>query len=172
MENMFGGIFRRRVFGVSFLVFAAGRYVLSAQEVVSFSFFKVWTLQQNIKLGQQYVREGHIDNTVVGTVIANVSFGQGAYYANPTIADAIRLFDSSRALVSTDVLELLRTSQYPEQTLTTHIKHVDRTVNQIDALATSLSQLADNHLQESQRCLSLKREGDTFFFEGIQSSDQ
>lgn len=150
-----------------FLLF---RYVLSAQQAVSFTFFKARTVEQNIKIGENYVSKTVVDDTAIGMVIANISLGEGSYGTDPSIKSALHLFEVGAGLINVDVLDLLQNSSDPRQALTTHVKHIAKTVEQIDATSQALLERAQDHQSQAQACLADKRGGDQLFFAGAQGN--
>ena len=59
----------------------------------------VRTQQKNIQIGQNYVRPSLVDDAIVGTVLANVAFGQRLYHTDTSLGGVFELFDVSRALL-------------------------------------------------------------------------
>jgi len=62
---MFFRILHKWTFYLLLAIFLTGRYVLSAQDVISFDFFNVWTVKQNLKLGEEYVKDSLVDDTIL-----------------------------------------------------------------------------------------------------------
>ncbi len=116
-------------------IFLTGRYVLSAQNVISFDFFNVWTARQNLKLGEEYVKDSLVDNTILGTTLANIAVGHGQVFSrDDVVRDALRLFTTSSTLVTVDILDLVTSAEDPEAALQAHIDHTQKTLEQIDSV--------------------------------------
>jgi hypothetical protein len=161
---------KKRLFVGTFLIWLLFRYVLSAQEAVSFSFFKAWTVEQNVKIGEHYVRHSLVDDTAVGTIIANISLGEGSFGNDPSIKNALHLFTVWSSLIHVDVLDLAQESSDPKLALSTHLKHVSTTIEQIAWSRQALIERALAHQQTAQECLTEKKSGDQLFFAGAQQN--
>ncbi|USN55582.1 MAG: hypothetical protein H6765_03145 [Candidatus Peribacteria bacterium] len=169
---MLRNITHKRLFYISFFVFLGMRYTLAASEVLSFDFFKVRTLDQNIKIGDQYTQQSLVDDAIIGTVIAQISFGESTYSSDKYVHDALRLYEVSQTLVGVDILEMITNAPDPELALNAHIKQVNATIEEIQQTHAGLQELADTYQQEANACLISKRAGDKLFFDGTSEQDQ
>ncbi len=161
---------KKRLFVGAFLIWLLFRYVLSAQQAVSFSFFKVWTVDQNIKIWETYVKHTTVDDVAVGSIIANISLGEGSFGNDPSIKSALHLYSVGSSLIQVDVLDLIQESSDPKLALTTHLKHVSKTLEQIENTTQALRERALDHQQIAQECLTEKNGGDQLFFAGAQNN--
>jgi hypothetical protein len=171
---MFWRAMHKRLFVALFLLFLCGWYVLSSSNVLSFNLFSAWTYKQgNIKIGENYVSEDEIDDTIVGLVIANMTFGEGEYASanEQPLQEALALFETSQALVNVDILELVTNNPNPQEVLDAHLQHTAHTVKKINASVTDLQAMAQIYLERSNNCLNDKKEGDQLFFQGINAND-
>lgn len=159
------------LFLISFGVFILAWYLLWAQDVLSFDFLKDWTVRQNVKLWESYVKQSSVDNAAVWTVLAQVSFGNGSYKVPPTTNNVYDLFAYSQILVNTNILDLLKTTDTPELALDTHIAHTSKTIEQIRDSTVSLNELANTYLTLSKECLLTKQGGDRMFFEWVATNN-
>ena len=168
-------ILHRRIFYIFLVLFLAMRYSLEANGVLSFDLFSAWTAKQwNIKVGEQYVKDSDVDDTVVGTVLANVSFGEDEYqmHSEQWLQNALRLFEHSQALVSVDILSLLVNSESKKDVLFAHIKHAETTLARIDANAVFLEDMTATYIARSTACFAEKTSGDQLFFAWLNDNDQ
>ena len=157
---MFLRAFHKKIFVLSFIFFLVIWYVLSARSVLSFNLFSAWTYKQgNIKIGENYVREGTVDDTIIGLVIANMTFGEGEYETSneQPLQEALTLFETSQALVWVDILTLVTNSPNSQDVLDAHLQHTTRTVTKITATVADLQEMANVYLQRSNSCLSEKK---------------
>lgn len=128
-------------------------------------------MKQNIKLWESYVRNSDVDNTVVWTVLAQISAGNWSYKVPATTNNVYELFAKSQILVNTDILDIIKTSDRPYKALAAHVKHTESVINQIGTSTEGLTILARNHLIQSKDCLAEKKLGDRKFFEGANNSN-
>lgn len=171
-HSLFARMLRRPLFYVVVALGCGLRYLLSAQEVISFGFFNTRTTRQNLKIGEEYIKQSLVDDTIVGTTLANISLWHGQTFARDNIVnDALRLFKTSTALVTVDILQLVTSSKNPEQALQTHLDHTQNTLSQIDRVGRALQQLAQEHYIRSQECYASKQAWDELFFQGASATD-
>ena len=133
--------------------------------------FSVWTGIQNEKVWTQYVKQSATDNSVVGTVLAQVAFGNRAYKVAPSQWNVFGLFQQSESLISVDVVDLMQASQNPEQILTAHINQAETVLANIFDVNSSLSEQAQGYITQSQECFNQKQQGDAAFFQWVQRWD-
>lgn len=138
----------------------------------AFNLFSAWTKDVNLKLGQEYVKESSVDDTIIGTTLANLALGAGEYKSDASVKNTLNLFEISTALINVDILELINDAENPDDALGTHIKHIDKTLQEIDETVELLQWDAAKYAEESRQCLQEKNEGDKIFFEGLQASDE
>ncbi len=146
-------------------------YFLSVQPVRGFEFLERWTLNQNVKIWEWYVRESSVDNVVIGTVIAQLSLWNGTFAVRPTAANIDQLFLNTQVLINTDIFWLINASQDTRQALQSHLAHSQSTLMQIRETAQQLNQSAQSFLEKSKECLAKKRTWDQQFFLWVQQSD-
>ncbi len=169
---MFKRIFHKRTFYLLIAIFLAGRYFLSARNVVSFDFFNEWTVKQNLKIGQDYVKDSVVDDTIIGTTLANMTVGHWIKTNNESIiSEALRLFDESTALVWVDILQLVTSSDEPKAALQAHIDHTEKTLEEIEVVRGKLNELAQDYWAKSQDCAATQNEGNQQFIEWTNQSD-
>lgn len=169
---MLNAIFHKKIFYIFLVIFLAGRYLLSSQDVISFSFFNSWTVKQNIKLGEAYVKESLVDDTIIWTTLWNIAAGHGQVFSRDNVVrDALRLFSTSTTLVTVDILDLVTSSENPEEALQSHIDHTEQTLAQIDTTWKGLYQLAQEHRSLAQECYATKQAGDELFFQAATAGD-
>lgn len=163
----------KKVFFVSFAIFLVGFFVMGlfVWQGTSFNLFKVWTIEQNLKLGSDFVRVGEVSSPIVGTVLAQMKVGQGSYYGSTSFGTSMRLYDQTAALVEVDILKLLRESRNPEQVLQMHLWQMEKALEDIQANYDALSELARTKREESEACLQRKRAWDQEFFDGVNQDD-
>lgn len=68
------------------------------------------------------------------------------------------------------MLDLIEQSSDPKLALTTHIKYLTKTLEQIDGTSQALRERAMEHQQTAQECLIEKNGGDQLFFAGAQNN--
>lgn len=158
----------------SFVFFLIWWFVLSAWWVFSFNLFSAWTYKQwNIKIGENYVKDSEVDDTIVGLVIANMMFGEGEYYVTgeKAMQDALKLFATSEALVQVDILDLVTKNEDSARVLDAHLKHIEQTLTKIQSTNQQLREIAQEYVQKANNCLVEKRDGDQLFFQWVQWND-
>lgn len=151
----------KKLFLLSFIFFLGIWYMLSARSVLSFNLFSAWTYKQgNIKIGENYVRDDVMDDTIVGLVIANMTFGEGKYESTneQPLQEALHLFQTSQALVSVNILDLVTQSPNPQEVLDAHLQHTASAITKIQASAIALQDMAAVYLELSTTCLGNKQE--------------
>gem|GEM_PF-5920806 len=99
-----------------------------------------------------------------------MSIGNGEYHTSPELESVFSLMNEQRALLSVDIMSLLKQDENAnKESLTAHIRHIQVVTNQTEKNVTVLQERAQNFLNESNACLTTKREGDQQFFAGVQS---
>jgi len=158
----------------SFVFFLLFWYILSIWWAFSFNLFSAWTYKQwNIKIGENYVKDSEVDDTIVGLVIANMTFGEGEYHVTgeKAMQDALQLFATSQALVQVDILDLVTTNEDSERVLDAHLQHTQQTLTKIKDTNQQLREIAQEYVQKANNCLQEKRDGDQLFFQWVQWND-
>ncbi len=164
---MFRHVFLKPMFFISFILFVALFFVLSASSWESFNFFKVWTAQQNLKIGWSYVTPNSIDSPVIGTVLAQIKVWNWQMYWARTRWDTFWLQDKATHLIQTDILEVMRNAQDPSAVFDLHTGQAELLIQDMETTYESLTELANEKQSESNDCLQLKREGDQEFFDWV-----
>ncbi len=141
------------------------------QTVVSFDFFDEWTIQQNVVLWENFVKDTSVDNAVIWTTLSQLSFGNGSYSLAPTAENTDELFLQSQILVNTDIMSLVTSSQNPDWAISAHVAHTEKTIAQIKDSSDALNASAQDYLTKSKQCLAEKRRWDAMFFKWVQQSD-
>ena len=165
----------RRQLGI--FVFSLGGIFFVMQEIVAFSLLGAWTKNVNVRawkgaLGAWYVRESMVDDAVIGTALANISLGAGAYKSDGSMKKVLQLADTAGALIQVDILELVKNAKNPKDALAMHLKHSEKTLEEIDDTVEKLHADAAEYMAISQECLWEKNEGDRMFFDGLQANDE
>ena len=141
--------------------------------VSSFDRFNIRTSQQNIKVGQSvYVPSSQIDTPVIALALANMRMGNKEYHGNTEISWIFTLMKQQRALLTIDIIELLK--QDPEsnrEVLNAHLRHLVLVHEQTVAMGDILQDRARILAVESDACLERKRSWDQQFFLGLQQWD-
>lgn len=139
-------------------------------DVFSFDWFKVWTAQQNLKIWHgEYVQAIRVDDTVIAVALANMHIGNGEFSPNYQADDVFGLMNEQRALLSVDIISLLKQdSPSNMQTLDAHIRHLQLVTEKTWKHVAQLQERSQNLLNESNACLVTKKEGDQKFFAGVQ----
>jgi len=154
-----------------FLLMSLG-IIFGFQEVWAFNLFSARTKDVNIKLWNEYVKESSVDDTIIGTTLANVTLGAGKYHGNKSVKSVLNLSKTAETLVNVDILELLKWSQDPESTLKMHLKHIEKTTEEIHDTVETLQEESQKYMQDSQVCLQEKKAGDRLFFQWLQRNDE
>lgn len=158
---------------IVFFVWLIGSVVVSfligTPEVFSFNRFKVWTVQQNLKIGHGEYLEGTLtDDTSVALALANIRVANGVYHTDPSIARVFSLVKEAVALSSIDVMSLLSDDEENKRNnLETHIRHLVLNVEESRTIADILFSQAESLMTEAESCLTNKRAGDKQFFDGL-----
>ncbi len=164
-------LFRPLFFG-SFVIFIALFFVLSANSSQWFSFFKVWTVNQNLKIWSNYVNVADINSPIVGSVLAQLRVGNGTLYGRRTTNDTLWLEWKAEALVNTDILELLRESRDPWSVFDLHVAQSEQLIQDMETTYEWLMQTSQSKAKEAQTCLQKKQIWDQEFFAWVNSADQ
>jgi hypothetical protein len=137
-----------------------------SSDVFSFDRFKIWTAQQNLKVGHgEYIQATRVDDTVIAVALANMHVGNGDYHVTPQVDNVFWLMNEQRALLSVDVLSMLKQDlKSNTQTLDAHIRHLQLVTQKTETHVGVLQERAQNLFNESNACLVTKREGDQQFF--------
>lgn len=135
------------------------------------NFFWQWTTQQNIKIGEWFIRDNEVDNSALGTILSQISFWNGMVKFEATPRSIDQLFQNISILINTDIFELLNWSNNPEKALSSHITHLEETLFTIRETEDSLSRSIQSYLDQSNRCLDDKRQGDQQYLQGIEQGN-
>lgn len=156
------------------------RYVLDINNIWWFNLFSSWTFKQgNIKIGESYVQESVVDDTIIWLVVAHVSVGENEVIQAKRASTKVYkptwplwLFAASETLVQVDVLDLLQQDQDNiDELIDTHIAHIDHMLDDIVQQAADLDFEAQEFIDRSATCLDQKRDGDRVFFEGVEQNN-
>ena len=78
-----------------FILFFVGVVFLLSSNVFAFNLFSAWTKDVNIEFGNSYVKESSVDDTVIGTTLANVALGAGEYRSDGSVKKVLKLSQSA-----------------------------------------------------------------------------
>ena len=77
IDCMLHRIFHIKLFISCFFLFLIAWYALGWWGTFGFNLFSAWTYKQgNIQIGENYVKESDVDDTIVWLVIANMTVGE------------------------------------------------------------------------------------------------
>ena len=167
-------ILHRKLFISCFVLFLIGWYTLGGWGTFWFNLFSAWTFKQgNIQIGENYVKESDVDDTIVWLVIANMTLGEWRLQVKweKVMQDAIRLFETSEVLINVDILDLVTENEDSEWVLKSHMEHTRKTLESIQANTLQLREIAQSYVAQSNECLGEKRSGDQQFFQWVQAND-
>lgn len=156
-------------FGLSFLVL--GVFWLVIGGVQSFDLFNLWTVTQNIKAWGTYVKASSVDDAAMGTVLAQLGFGNGEYRTDASLTNLFRILEVSEALVETDVVALMLGAEDRQGVLNAHIHAVQAVRYETVDVAAGYQAQANSYLDTSNICLATKQAGDRDFFEWVNQAD-
>lgn len=164
------GLIKYVLFLCGLVVSLAALLFMWSSNVFSFDWFKIRTAQQNLKLGHgEYVQASRVDDTVIALALANMRIGNGEFHTTPEVDNVFSLMNEQRALVSIDIMTLLKQDGTSNQkTLNAHIRHLQVVNDKTSKNVALLQERAQNLFDESNACLVIKREGDQQFFAGVQ----
>lgn len=146
--------------------------LFGVQEVWAFNLFSAWTKDVNIKLWNEYVKESSVDDTIIGTTLANVALGAWEYHSDGTMKSVLNLSQTAETLVNVNILELLKGSDDPQSALDMHLKHIEKTNEEIDDTVENLQAEAQKYMHDAQDCLAEKNAWDKVFFQWLQNNDE
>lgn len=169
---MFRRILFRPLFLGSFVTFIAIFFVLSASTSESFNFFKVWTVNQNLKIWADFVKTSDVPTAIVWSVLAQLKIGNGTLYGRRTTSDTLGLEAHAQALVNTDILQLLREARDPSSVFDLHLAQTENLLQDMDATYASLMQTSQQKSEASQACLQEKQAGDQAFFVWVNDANE
>jgi len=147
-------------------------FVLSANSSEWFNFFKVRTVNQNLKVWNNFVKIADVDTPVVWSVLAQLRVWNGSLYGRRASTDTLALGEKAEYLVSTDILELLRESRDPASVFDLHLAQSEQLLSDMETSYDSLMDIAQSKQEASQKCLISKQEGDQDFFVWVQDEDE
>ena len=165
-------ILLRPIFFVSFIIFVTLFFVLSASAGESFNLFKAWTVTQNLKVGNDFVRMGEIDTPIIWLTLAQLKVGNNQQFGGSVAGDVLGISTKAEALINTDILQLLNTSKNPEQVFDLHQAQMEQLLDDMSSTYDDLSQLSKEYAWSSNECLIKKNEWDRKFFVGVNTSDE
>ena len=146
--------------------------IFGINTVSAFNLFSAWTKDVNIQFGNSYVKESSVDDTVIGTTLANVALGAGEYQSDGTIKTVLRLSQTAETLVGIDILELMNNADDSRAALSAHLKHVEKTGEEIKDTVELLEDDAAKYMADAELCLLEKNSGDRIFFSGLKENDE
>jgi hypothetical protein len=158
-----------RTFGVSLIWLTSFLVVGWAQ---GFGLFQLWTVNQNIKLGSTYVKASSVDDAAMGTVLAQVWFGNDEYKADPTFENLFRILEVSEGLISVDVLQLVANAENRQQVFQSHLSAIQAIRFETVDVAVWYQNMANRFLDESNACLVRKQEGDIEFYQWVRDANK
>lgn len=140
-------------------------------DVFGFNRFKVRTTQENLKLGHaEFVKGTTTDDSVIAVSLANIRVGNGHYHTTPEIGQIFSLMQASRALISTNIMDLLKHDvAINTKNLDAHLRHLSLTVEKVEKATQNLQDRSIQLMIEAEACLVQKREWDSLFFQWIQT---
>lgn len=158
-----------RTFGVSLIWLTS---FLVAGWAQGFGLFQLWTVNQNIKVWSTYVKASSVDDAAMGTVLAQVWFGNDDYTADPTFENLFRILEVSEWLIWVDILQLVSNAENRQQVFQSHLRAIQSIRFETTDVAVWYQDLANRFLDESNACLIRKQEGDAEFFQWVADANK
>jgi hypothetical protein len=165
-------LFKNKLFRITFVLFTAG-FLLISGKVSGFNYFKVWTLRDTLKIGNNYVQEEMVDDAAMGTVIAQIYSNSATSYTSNggLISRGLKLFNDTQALVSVNITDLVKNSKDPARTIDLHNAHISKKIEELDIVVGQLKDMAAKKSQLSTECLARKKLWDQTFLQWVSAND-
>lgn len=173
MKKIFA-LFKTKKFYIYFLIlFCLLNYIFD-WSVFSFWLFWIWTEQQNMKLGSDYIKTSNFDDTVLWVVSSNINFWERYDFSSDSLffSKAINFFEKSQTLVETDILNLLEGWADKKTILWSYLSQLQRNSEDMRTLNQELSHKIQTTESQMQECLQEKERWDSLFFQGMQNDDK
>lgn len=165
-------ILYRPIFFVSFIIFVSLFFMLSANGSQSFNLFKAWTVTQNLKIWNNYVRLWSVQSPAVGLALAQLKVWNGTLYGKSVISNAMDISAKAESLVSTDIVSLMADSNNPEKVYDLHQAQMKQILDDMKSTHDELSVSAEEFRKKSVECLEKKNAWDQQFFEWANEWDE
>ena len=89
-----------------------------------------------------------------------MALGAGEYRSDRSTKAVLKLSKTAGGLVNVNILELLNGADDPQSALDMHLKHIEKTSEEIDDTVEILQAESQKYLYDSQECLAEKNAGD------------
>lgn len=163
-------LLKSKLFRICFVVFTIVFFIIGGS-ANSFTYFKIWTLKQNLKLGTEYTQENLVDDAAMGTVIAQL-YQSSTFYSNDSLISRwLKLFHDTQALVSVNIADLIKDSKDPGRTIDLHNAHISKKLDELEIIVGQLREMATKKQEASNICLNRKKIGDQTFLQGVSENN-
>lgn len=160
------------IFLVSFIIFVILFFVLSAGVGEWFNVFKVWTVNQNLKLGSSFVKSSQVYSPVIGQTLAQLKVGNDQQFGASAVGNASTLSSRAQTLAETDILRLVSESNDPDSVFDLHQAQMEQLLDEMWSSYDELSKLSEERKIAADECLIKKKEWDQQFFVWVQEEDE
>ena len=157
---------------MSFIIFVALFFVISASAGESFNLFKAWTVTQNLKVGSDFVKSSQVDTPIIWLTLAQLKVGNNQQFWSSVAGSVLGISSKAEALVNTDILKLLNESSDPEKVYNLHQAQMEQLLDDMRTTYDDLNQLSIDKNLASNECLTKKRAGDQEFFQWVNEGDE
>lgn len=140
----------------------------------AFSFWSIWlwSVRENIKIGEKFVRQESSDDTAIWVALANIKLWEWDFNYYYYIWEAIKLAETSQLLVANDTVELLESSADKQTILETHLNEIELALNKSQDALSTLNDYINEKKAEQVLCETNKKQADTTFFQWLSSNEK
>jgi hypothetical protein len=159
---------------MSFALICVVLYILTRQDVVSFSFLWTWSALQQIRIDRGYSMPPAIDaigdpnnapNTnellVMGWVLAQIKLSQWNIYRWDLLSQWVRRLVSSDSLLSVDIYALLEWVENRRKTLSVYIQRLQAEIHEHQIIYEKIFYDGQELLHDARVCLQDKMNADS-----------
>lgn len=151
-------------FYIYFSFFLLIFYFVFSWNTNSFSWLSFWTVNQNIKVSENYIKDFLIDDMAINSLLANLSVWKWTYSQKHFLAKWIDASQTTKNLLETKESQLLKWTSDTKVVLEAYINNIRNTVLDNQQILNNLRYEKSQFDQKRNFCDEQKKMWDTMFF--------
>jgi len=151
------------------IIFVIALFIFAQVFWISWLWF--WTVKQNIRISDYYIRKYIVDNTPIYTIAINIKLAENKIIEDELIKGIIYTIKDARYYIKSNIIEILSDSVNKAEVLESYLKMMNYTLERIDFYKKQLDFLISDYNQKYTSCSKAKIEWDNEFFAGLSNLD-
>ncbi len=159
-------LFKNKFFWISFFIF-----LVIFSYVFGVSWLWIWTMKQNLKVADYYIKKYIVDNTPIYTALYNIKLADNKFVEDSLLRNSVLVIKDARYYIKSNIIDLLTESDNKTTVLETYLSMMSYTLNRINFYKNQFYSKITYYEDQYSKCSAWKIQGDNLFFDGLYSYD-